>query len=249
MIWFVIILGSFLALFALLSLALWIWTTILYFVQASRHTLMARSVSLQFPFAFSVTGSLLFALAFTYPAFIFDPMFSHSWISSLVLTSSLTAIGIIILLWLCIPLLYLLPAIPEYRYFLPRDAELVRRLECQLGIALAARKYPDSVSLDQDSLELIALSTSILWRQEHYPKKKRHAIQLTNEFATYTKLSIEGFSCGYRSFCKAYQDAPDTLKAQRKAIEEGWPDEASVYKMVEELASAYLTPSNPQSSP
>jgi len=234
----IIIIGSIVTLFALFSLLLWIWTTILSFIQAYRHTLQAHSIAIQLPFALSVTWSMLLALTILYPVLLLLPPFAHTWISSLIFNLFGIALGAILLLWVCLLILRFMPINPDYRYFLPRDADLVRQLECQQGIILAARDFPESI--DQETLELMTRSVCIRLRQERYPKKKKYAVQLTNDFAIYTKLAIEGLSCGYTSFWKACQEDSNTLDVQRTTMKEKWPEDEEIYKTVEELASSYL---------
>lgn len=127
---------------------------------------------------------------------------------------------------------------PRYLYLLPRDADQVRRGQCEQGVALAARFYPHFIP-DLDLVDALSRSTQVALRRELYPKRQKGELQLTNDFAVYCNLSSEGFQRGYTGFLAACQEAPDHL-GQIRAVLQQWPETSESERFMDEWAPRFL---------
>ncbi len=143
-----------------------------------------------------------------------------------------------IVLWIATLFLSIKAKLPRYIYHLPKDADSVRRSQCEQGIALIARFYPESLA-NLDLIDAFARSTQVAIRRELYPKQRKDGLQLTNDFTVYCNLSSEGFQQGYAGFLAACQAAPDHLEHVRSILRQ-WPDAPEAERLMNEWTPRLL---------
>lgn len=224
------------ALFALFGLGVWLVIVIQGLQHMRRKALTTRETSSLGGYGIAVSAALL-AVPYFYSFLYIDENIRDASLTSWFFTGLLILGGICVLLWLGTLTLKLAPKLPSYRYLLPGDANRVRYEECKTGIIIAVGFYP--ARENQEHIEGLVRGTTVMWRQQHYPKGKKQEEQLTNDFATYTMLAIEGFSCGYYHFLDECEQAEDHLEELRRQLQH-WSELPAVEKELKLLAVQYL---------
>ncbi|MHB8596750.1 MAG: hypothetical protein ACYDER_08065 [Ktedonobacteraceae bacterium] len=230
------VLAALCTLFAIVGLGVWLVIVVQGLLHVWRKNLTVRETASLGGYGIAVSATLL-AVPYFY-SFLYIDQNMHDPHITLWFFTGLLILGIIwVLLWLGTLVLKLSPKLPGYRFLLPRDANRVLYEECKTGIIIAANFYP--VRESQDQIEVLVRATTVMWRSRHFPKGKKQEEQLTNDFAVYTTLAIEGFSCGYYQFLDECQQTPDRLEELRQQLKR-WSELPEVEKGLKLLAVQYL---------
>jgi len=230
------VLAALCTLFALVGLGLWLVIVVQGLLHAAQKRLTVRETASLGSSGIAVSAALL-AVPYFYSFLYIDQNIRDPHITSWFFIGLLILGVICVLLWLGTLALKLSPKLPSYHYLLPRDANRVRYEECQTGIIIAADLYP--ARENQDHIDALVRATTVMWRSRHFPKGKKQEEQLTNDFAVYTTLAIEGFSCGYYQFLDECQQAPGHLEELRQQLKR-WSELPAVEKELKLLAVQYL---------
>jgi hypothetical protein len=123
------------------------------------------------------------------------------------------------------------PRWPTFRYvfFLPTDEEELRLYGVREGILAAASVYPEEAFLDDEELDTFVRSGGVVLKTERFPASRFRWYRLTNDFAQYCDLLVDGYRRGYRRFFAECQ-AGDHSQVDREHLRsEGAQDVLSVH--------------------
>jgi hypothetical protein len=125
----------------------------------------------------------------------------------------------ILLMYVVIVTVRLASLVPSYLFILPEHADQVSFNACKEGIIDAARSFPQSPFRDDEEMEGFLRANIVLSRMRRYPPRQGRS-QLSNDFAAYCRLTINGYRLGYHRFFQECLDAPDHLEAVRKELQD-----------------------------
>lgn len=226
--------ATFFSVIALISVVFWIRTTITGFARHRERTLVMANVSLLAQWGSNTTIALMAAaLAFWGISLSLHHLDAVS-VAFLIVSGGLL-LGLCVVLWLITRYLYDQAREPIFVYLLPRDADKVRRDQCEQGIAFVAHLYP-RVIVEADFIDVLPRAMQVPIRRELYPKRKKDGLQLTNDFAVYCNLCSEGFGQGYTGFLAACQAEPDRLEHVRTVLKQ-WPETKESEQLMSEFVS------------
>jgi hypothetical protein len=128
----------------------------------------------------------------------------------------------ILLMYAVIVTVRLASLVPSYLFILPEHADQVALNACKEGIIDAARSFPQSPFRNDEEMEGFLRANIVLSRMRRYPPRqsRQGRSQLSNDFAAYCRLTINGYRLGYHRFFQECLDAPDHLEAVRKELQD-----------------------------
>ncbi|TMC24276.1 MAG: hypothetical protein E6J34_00780 [Chloroflexi bacterium] len=230
-----VVLGLFLALLALACAAFWAMGIIEGLRRDQNGKLRAGFILL-----LDTRGMLTTTVVFGVPVplVILGAVTHVPFNDSLIPVIFFTELSLVVVLWGVTLFLRFKPKQPAYRFHLPGDAEKVRIQGCEDGIWLAATGYPRVLA--RDWLDIFTRAMEVSARASTFPQGKKAEVQLTNDFAVYCDLVVEGCEKGYYGFIEKVHTLPDQFEGILTQLQQGDPTPEEVHALLQTLAQQIL---------